>query len=199
MPELSAQLPEIIAAAAKSPLGIFALMIISLAILGFFFFREASERTRIAIFVMLFVGVAVFGLSIVRTTGEAVAPVAETPAPTPTPPADESVKMLLGTWSAVVTYFPPTSFTETFEFELVGGEVMAQVTFLGSARDVHNLKVANGIVSFDIRRQELSGDVTHDIRSTYKGQIHADRIEFVMGNSNGDPAVRFQVTRQPDQ
>jgi hypothetical protein len=56
MTDLSTQLPAIIAEAAKSPLGIFALMIISLAILGFFFFQEASERTRIAIFVMLFVG-----------------------------------------------------------------------------------------------------------------------------------------------
>jgi uncharacterized membrane protein len=84
MPELSAQLPAIIGEAAKSPLGIFALMIISLAILGFFFFKEAAEKTRIAIFVMLFVGVAVFGLSIVRTTS-AAAPASDGSG---TPPAE---------------------------------------------------------------------------------------------------------------
>lgn len=60
--------PEIIGAAAKSPLGLFALMILVLAFLGFFFFREAAERTRIAMFVLMFVGVASFGVAIFRTT-----------------------------------------------------------------------------------------------------------------------------------
>jgi hypothetical protein len=44
LPELSAQLPAIISEAAKSPLGIFALMIISLAILGFIDVPPRSVR-----------------------------------------------------------------------------------------------------------------------------------------------------------
>jgi hypothetical protein len=56
--------PEIISAAAKSPLGLFALMILVLAVLGFFFFRQASERTRVVVFVLMFVGVAAFGIAI---------------------------------------------------------------------------------------------------------------------------------------
>jgi len=203
MPELSAQLPEIIAAAAKSPLGIFALMIISLAILGFFFFREAAERTRIAIFVMLFVGVAVFGLSIVRTTSAAPEPASAEPgaatattSSASTKPADDSIKTLLGSWKADVTYYPPRSFAESFDFELVGGELIADVTFLSSPRDALNAKVENGAVRFDIRRREI-GSETRDILSSYTGQIHPDRIDFVMRNDNGDPAVRFQATRKP--
>ena len=61
MNELAKSLPEIIKQAATSPLGILALMIIGLAILAFFFFRGASERTRLVIFVMLFFGVVAFG------------------------------------------------------------------------------------------------------------------------------------------
>jgi hypothetical protein len=44
------QVPKIIAEASRSPLGIFALMIIFLSLLGFYFFRHASERTRIIVF-----------------------------------------------------------------------------------------------------------------------------------------------------
>lgn len=64
MEKLFENVPEIIGEAAKSPLGLFALMILVLAILGFFFFREASERTRIAIFVLMFTGVVSFGTAI---------------------------------------------------------------------------------------------------------------------------------------
>ena len=64
MEKLFENAPEIIREAAKSPLGLFALMILVLAILGFFFFREASERTRIAIFALMFTGVVSFGIAI---------------------------------------------------------------------------------------------------------------------------------------
>jgi hypothetical protein len=53
MDELFENMPEIISRSASSPLGILALMIIVLAILGFLLFRRASERSRILIFVML--------------------------------------------------------------------------------------------------------------------------------------------------
>jgi hypothetical protein len=64
MEKLFENAPEIISAAAKSPLGLFALMILALAVLGFFFFRQASERTRVVVFVLMFVGVVAFGIAI---------------------------------------------------------------------------------------------------------------------------------------
>lgn len=66
--------PKIIGEAAKSPLGLFALMILVLAVLGFFFFRGASERTRIAIFVLMFTGVTFFGIAIFHTAPPASEP-----------------------------------------------------------------------------------------------------------------------------
>ncbi|MCI0694065.1 hypothetical protein L0337_18910 [candidate division KSB1 bacterium] len=68
MDNLIENAPKIIGEAAKSPLGLFALMILVLAVLGFFFFRQASERARIAMFVLMFVGVASFGAAIFRAT-----------------------------------------------------------------------------------------------------------------------------------
>jgi hypothetical protein len=194
MPELSAQLPAIIGEAAKSPLGIFALMIISLAILGFFFFKEASEKTRIAIFSMLFVGVSVFGLSIVRTTSAAAAD-AGTETPAAGPVEDALVKSILGTWTADVIYFRPRSFQETFTFEIFGDMLEVTPTFQGSKRTARNVRIGNGAVHFDIRRQEIAGEVTTDILTSYIGEIHPDRIDFMVTHDNNDPTVRFQAKR----
>jgi hypothetical protein len=60
--------PNIIGEAAKSPLGLFALMIITLSIVGFFFFRDSSEGTRTGMFVLMFIGVVSFGAATFRTT-----------------------------------------------------------------------------------------------------------------------------------
>jgi len=67
MGKLIQSAPDIIGQAAKSPLGIFALMILALSVLGFAFFRRSSERTRAAMFVLMFVGVAAFGYATFRT------------------------------------------------------------------------------------------------------------------------------------
>lgn len=58
--------PDIIREAAKSPLGIFALMILLLGVIALAFFRKASEKTRIGIFVLIFVGVVMFGVAIAQ-------------------------------------------------------------------------------------------------------------------------------------
>jgi len=62
--------PKIIEQAAKSPLGLFALMILVLAVLGYFFFKESSEITRLIIFIMMFSGVCIFGFAIFRAVPE---------------------------------------------------------------------------------------------------------------------------------
>jgi hypothetical protein len=69
MSDVVAQLPEILEKAAASRLGILALMIVALSLLGFFFFREASERTRLVTFAMMFIGAVVFGFAVVSDSG----------------------------------------------------------------------------------------------------------------------------------
>lgn len=113
MEKLFESAPEIIREAAKSPLGLFALMILALAILAFFFFREASERTRIAIFVLMVIGVVAFGVAIFRTTPSGSPPpesrtAGTLPPPVPKDPACGSVirmpadNALLGlTWEPI--------------------------------------------------------------------------------------------------
>ena len=64
--------PDVIRAAAASQLGIFALMVLAVAVIGYLFFKGASELVRLAIFVLMFAGVAAFGLAIVRESDEPV-------------------------------------------------------------------------------------------------------------------------------
>jgi hypothetical protein len=66
-------IPDIIKEAATSPLGIFALMIVALAILAFYFFKDAGTKVKLTIFLLLFVGVAVFAAKVVYKANEVAA------------------------------------------------------------------------------------------------------------------------------
>ena len=59
-------IPEIIEQAAKSNLGIFALMIVAVSIIGFYFFRHAAPILRLIVFLLFFSGVVAFGAAILR-------------------------------------------------------------------------------------------------------------------------------------
>jgi hypothetical protein len=59
---LSALLKE----TARSPLGTVALVIIAVAVVGFFLFRNAPVLTRFVVFLLLFVGTALFGIAVVN-------------------------------------------------------------------------------------------------------------------------------------
>ena len=65
MDKILSAAPELIAEAAKSTLGLAALMVILLAALGFFFFRGASEKVRVGIFLALLAGAAGFIAAVV--------------------------------------------------------------------------------------------------------------------------------------
>lgn len=60
-------LPKLLAEAAKSILGIFALMIICISILGGYFFSNSPVEIRVIIYVMMFVAVVIFGISIFKS------------------------------------------------------------------------------------------------------------------------------------
>jgi len=64
--KLVEQAPKIIEEAAKSPLGLLALMILALSVLAFFFFRKASPRIRVGIFVVVFLGFLLLSVALYR-------------------------------------------------------------------------------------------------------------------------------------
>lgn len=60
-------LPQIIAEAAKSTLGIFALMLCILGWTGIVYFRKSADRIRVSMFLLMFAGVAGFGFALMRS------------------------------------------------------------------------------------------------------------------------------------
>jgi hypothetical protein len=54
------QAPKIIREAARSPLGLLALVVLTLAVLAFLLFHDASELVRLGIFCVLLIGAALF-------------------------------------------------------------------------------------------------------------------------------------------
>jgi len=59
-------LPAIIEQASKSPLGIFALMIVLISALGYIFFKSAGPKVKVPIFLVMFAGVTAYGVAISR-------------------------------------------------------------------------------------------------------------------------------------
>lgn len=194
--DLAEQLPAIIAEAARSPLGLFALMIVSLAILGFYFFRQASERTRIAIFVMLFVGVAVFGVSIVQTGAKPTGGLLD--AAIDDAGAVSNGESIEGVWQATVTYDWGATYQESLEFDTRQG-LTGTASFLGLDRGILNAAFEGDQIYFEIPFEEVLGDLTRDVRNIYRGTVFSDRIEFVMQDDRGTAPIRFEATRPAGQ
>lgn len=93
MKEFFGHAPQIIEQAAKSTLGILALMVLGLAFIGFLWFRKAPVKTRVAIFILLFLGVAGFA-AVVAYQAIIVAN------PSPKPPGPESA--IAGNWMETI-------------------------------------------------------------------------------------------------
>jgi hypothetical protein len=62
--------PEIIKAASGTNLGILALLVLVLALFGFYFFRKSGVRYQFAVFVLMFFGVAAFGYAAIAVQRE---------------------------------------------------------------------------------------------------------------------------------
>jgi hypothetical protein len=185
-------IPAIIEQAAKSPLGLFALMVIALSILGFVFFRDAAERTRIAMFVLLFVGVASFGVAAMRVSPDGSSAQPALPAAAP---AD-----IDGEWVAEVKYDWGDSYREDFALNYDGAEVMGTVSYLGRKRAVSDGQLAGNRISFITRSQQTigSGDANRAVVHRYIGQVSGDQIEFTLRSEGGFSEhlpVRFTAER----
>ncbi len=190
MDSLAQQLPSIIEQAARSPLGLLALMVIALAILGLVFFRGASERTRVGIFVLLFMGVAAFGVAAVRSTASLA------PGPSSsTPSADFD-----GRWRARVEYSWGVSRTEDFVLEVEDGEVRGTASFLGVDRAIQEGGVEGDRIRFATRTLEVlgAGDAPREVTRRYEGRVADGVIQLVLRSEGGyseHPPVEFVARR----
>jgi hypothetical protein len=138
--------PEIITAAAKSPLGVAALIIVALSLIGLAFFRNESANVKIAIYVLMFIGFICFGVALIRTS-PAPPTVTTTLPPSPTPKLDT----------------PPVNFAGKFAIPLETDEKLSDARInveekgkANSFTSVYILKDADGyktVAVFDSREK----------------------------------------------
>jgi len=154
-------------------------MVIALSILGFVFFREASERTRIGMFVMLFVGVVSFGVAAMRIMpGESVAP---------TPAAEVAVADIAGEWQAEVKYDWGDAYREDFTFTYDGTEVLGTASYLGKKRALFDGQLKGDRLTFIVKTQQsISSDNSiRDVTHHYIGKVAGDHIQFILRSEGG--------------
>ena len=190
MENLIESAPIIIEQAAKSPLGIFALMILAISVLGFFFFRGSSEWSRIVIFVMMLAGVFAFGIAIFRS--DAIHPAADTSSQTQAAaPVD-----ITGTFQGDVNY--TWAYKETFTFTVNGNSLSGTATYLGSPHAIFDGKVTGDAVTFAIRYEEIlagRGNERRLVTNFYNGTASENEIHLTMSNTKGSRPVVFTITK----
>jgi hypothetical protein len=182
--ELYKQLPAIIEQAAKSPLGLLALMVIALAGMALVFFKEASEKTRVGIFVLLLAGVATFSVAALRVPGTGENGAAAAPA------AD-----VTGEWTASVTYDwvingEPAVFDETFSFKTHAGQLIGTASWAARPRDIADVEVTGNRLTFVTRIGMMLGDEVNEVTHRYIGEIEDENtIRFVMQTEGASEAA----------
>lgn len=183
MDQLVGQAPAIIAEAAKSALGIFALMIMALSVIGFMFFRTSSERTRIAIFALMFLGVASFGVATVRSTSQRAG----------VAPATVDAVAIAGDWAGEVTYSWGDRYEETFSFRVQGSRLVGTASYLRVPRGIVDGNLDGNHISFYVQLDALDGP---SYRNEYSGLISGDTIHFTLQDTRGNPPVEFLAVRE---
>ena len=133
--------PDIIKAAASSPLGILSLMCLIIGIVSLGLFRNAPVWAKLIVFIFLFVGVCGFGASIVRQ---------QNPQPTIAPEA--SREFVIGRWQV--------------EQAVAGAEGGSFVDYADDGRFIGKQEV---FVNGTGRRQPVSG--TWDLAKLAKDQF----------------------------
>ncbi|MGH6649081.1 hypothetical protein [Aquabacterium sp.] len=182
MSDLSANLPQIISAAAQSQLGILALLSVALSVLAYFFFSTASEKVKVGIFAMLFVGVIGFGVAMFRTPPSSSPQVSSTPSSTDTGRSEAS-----GSAVAATVPQPQTPATPATDDAFTGH-------WSGQARDTEGT-----VFQVDVRidRPCTPGQPCGSIRVSHvpcQGELTLEQVkngdhEFSVDHFSGDSAA----------
>jgi hypothetical protein len=127
--------------------------------------------------------------------GTLARPAAITGAPKSATPGDEAIAFS-GTWKADVNYgktWAPVNKTyrESFQFTIIGDEVIGTASLLGSPRAISDGKAHGRNISF-ITRYPLSEGQQEN---RYLGEISGDRIQFTYQDADEGAVIRFTATR----
>jgi len=181
-------IPAIIEQAAKSPLGLFALMVIALSIIGFFFFHDSSEWTRIGIFIIMFIGVFFFGIAAFRSMSEIRA--ANIP--------EKASISVNGIWKAEVKYCWGEVAQEIFSLKSTGEILYGTASFVNHPYGIFNGKITGDRITFIILFEQFVDESIEKVEITYIGIISGDNIKFILQDERGYPPLEFIAIKELD-
>jgi hypothetical protein len=100
---------------------------------------------------------------------------------------------ITGPWSGEVRYDWGDKYTEAFLFQPEGSKLFGTATFLGAKRGIEEGKIESETISFFVRFQESSGDVTREHKNYYWGKLSANAIVMRLQDDRGSPPLDFML------
>lgn len=100
-----------------------------------------------------------------------------------------------GTWVGEATYSWGARYTEEFLFQPEGDRLFGTASFLGAKRGIENGKVEGNSISFVVRFEEVSGDVTRERKNYYWGRLEDGVVVLRLQDDRGSPPLEWKLTK----
>ncbi len=100
-----------------------------------------------------------------------------------------------GVWAGEVVYSWGARYKEEFLFQPEGGRLFGTASFLGSKRGIEDGKVEGNSISFVVRFEEVSGDVTRERKNYYWGRLEDGVVVLRLQDDRGSPPLEWKLTK----
>lgn len=144
--------------------------------------------------------VAVFGIgawTYVAVMSPPVSPTVSASTHTPDPVPSQTADVA-GRWKASVKYSWGDTYSETFEFEVHGQELLGSASYVTGPHGIIDGKIDGSRLSFQTTSYSELNDRRYQEKHRYRGTISGDTIEFVLDTDSGydaPPPVEFTAHR----
>ena len=95
-----------------------------------------------------------------------------------------------------VAYSWGPTHTEQFLFQAEGDKLFGTASFLGFRRGIEDGRIDGDKISFTVRFQTVSEDMTTEHKNRYVGSVSGNQIHFRMQDDRGNPPVEFVAGKE---
>jgi len=101
-----------------------------------------------------------------------------------------------GVWQGEVAYSGGSTYTERFLFQAEGDKLFGTASFLTFKRGIEDGRIDGDKISFTVRFQAASEDMTTEHKNRYVGSVSGNQIHFRMQDDRGNPPVEFVAGKE---
>jgi hypothetical protein len=107
-----------------------------------------------------------------------------------------SAAAISGVWQGEVAYSGGSTYTERFLFQAEGDKLFGTASFLTFKRGIEDGRIDGDKISFTVRFQTVSEDMTTEHKNRYVGSVSGNQIHFRMQDDRGNPPVEFVAGKE---